>query len=120
LISFFDIKLKIKNPAEAKADNGATSIAMETVNCSNVDQSGYRLRQDVLQIMVVKKIIIRIFMGVCRRRIAGPGKIFENHRVGRKTCGASYWNGSRINHREEKLEIKNANHYVIVTPVGNN
>jgi hypothetical protein len=38
LISFFGIKLKIKNPAEATADKGATSIAMETVNCSNGDQ----------------------------------------------------------------------------------
>jgi hypothetical protein len=27
---------------------------------------------------------------------------------------------SRIMDREEKLDINNANHYVIVTPVGNN
>lgn len=35
-------------------------------------------------------------MGGYRRSRAGPGIIFENHRVGCKTCGASYWNGSRI------------------------
>jgi hypothetical protein len=69
LISFFSIKLKIKNPAGATTDNGATSIAMETASCSNVDQSGYRLGQEVLQIMVVKKFIIRIFMGGYRKRL---------------------------------------------------
>jgi hypothetical protein len=38
MISFSDIKLKIKNPAEATGDNSATSIAMQTLNCSNGDQ----------------------------------------------------------------------------------
>ena len=60
-----------------------------------------------MQIMVVKKFIIRIFMGGYRSRIAGPGVTFENHRTGCKTCGASYWNGSRI-----RIGIKYA--YVIM------
>jgi hypothetical protein len=34
----FQYKIKEKNPAGATADKGATSIAMETVNCSNGDQ----------------------------------------------------------------------------------
>jgi hypothetical protein len=34
----FWITLKIKNPARATTDNGATSIAMELVSYSNVDQ----------------------------------------------------------------------------------
>jgi hypothetical protein len=34
----FQYKIKDKNPAGATTDNGATSIAMETVGYSNVDQ----------------------------------------------------------------------------------
>jgi hypothetical protein len=34
----FQHKIKDKNPAGATNDNGATSIAVETACCSNVDQ----------------------------------------------------------------------------------
>ena len=46
-----------------------------SVKCS--DQPDYRLRQDELQVMVVNRFIIKIFMEVYRRHIAGSGKLSE-------------------------------------------
>ena len=46
-----------------------------SVKCT--DLSGYRLRQDELQVMVVNRFIIKIFMEVYRRHIAGSGKLSE-------------------------------------------
>jgi hypothetical protein len=40
LFSFFSVALKIKNPAGAITEDGATSIAMKTARFSDVDQIG--------------------------------------------------------------------------------
>ncbi|MGD9078006.1 MAG: hypothetical protein PVG96_01630 [Desulfobacterales bacterium] len=55
----------------------ALAMGIDALSVKCTDQSGYRLRQDELQVMVVNRFIIKIFMGVYRRHITGPGKPSE-------------------------------------------
>ncbi|MCK5419686.1 MAG: hypothetical protein KAI93_14290 [Desulfobacterales bacterium] len=50
----------------------------------------------------------------------GPGKNLRESSSRPQNMRGIILDWSRIMDREEKLDINNANHYVIVTPVGNN
>jgi hypothetical protein len=84
-----------------------------SVNCK--DSSGYRLRQDELQVMVFNRFIVRIFMGVYRRHFAGPGKPMG-------TMGpysllqASYEDGSRCMTGSKGLKCHHASQHLKVIP----